>query len=325
MRILVTGATGFVGQALCARLEQQGHELRRSTRQAPPQATAPGLIAIGELGPDTDWRLALQGCDLVIHLAARVHLMRDTSRDPLTAFRRANRQGSLNLAKQAAAAGVRRFIYLSTIKIHGEQTRFKAAEAHLPEPFRADDPAHPEDAYACSKWEAEEDLAAWARQSGMELVIIRPPLVHGPGVKGNLARMIQWLQRGWPLPLGRVDNRRSLVGLDNLIDLLLLCCEHPAAAGRRFLVADAEDLSTPELIRRMGSALGRPARLLPVPEPLLYLPARLAGKQGQLSRLLGSLQLDCRQTQEILGWTPRLTLDEGIRRMLEPKAPGKLR
>ncbi len=234
--------------------------------------------------------------------------MDDTSADPLAAFRQTNTAGTLHLARQAAAAGVRRFVFVSSVKVNGEGT----AEGS---PFTAADAPAPQDPYGISKMEAEQGLRQIAVDTGMEVVIVRPPLVYGPGVKANFATLMRWLQRGIPLPLGAVtDNRRSLVALDNLVDLLITCIHHPAAANQTFLVSDGEDLSTTALLRRMGQALGKPALLLPVPPALLALGAKVLGKGDVAQRLLGSLQVDITHTRETLGWTPPIGVDEGLRR-----------
>jgi UDP-glucose 4-epimerase len=233
--------------------------------------------------------------------------MQETTADPLTEFRRVNVQGTLNLARQAAAAGVRRFVFVRSIKVNGESTQPGA-------PFKADDAPAPLDAYGVSKMEAEQGLRELAGQTGIEVIIIRPPLVYGPGVKANFAAMMHWLKRGVPLPLGAIHNQRSLVALDNLVALLMTCLTHPAAANQTFMVSDGEDVSTTELLLRMGQAMGKPARLLPVPASWLKLAAALIGKPDVAQRLCGSLQVDISKTRELLGWVPPVSLDEGLRR-----------
>ena len=233
--------------------------------------------------------------------------MKDEEADPLAEYRRVNVEGTLNLARQAADAGVRRFIFISSVKVNGEQTP-------PGKPFGAEDRPVPEDAYGISKWEAEQGLQQLAAETGMELVVIRPPLVYGPGVKGNFAAMIRLVEKGIPLPLGAIHNQRTLVALDNLVDLIIRCIDHPAAANQVFLAGDGEDLSTTELLRRLGKAMGRPVRLLPVPESLLVLGATLLGKQAVARRLLGSLQVDISKARDLLGWEPPLSVDEGLRR-----------
>ena len=269
-----------------------------------------GNLVVGRIDDGTNWRGVLPGCEVVIHLAARVHVMNDTVADPLTAFRVVNVEGTLSLARQAAAAGVKRFVFISTVKVNGEAT--------LPgQRFTADDMPAPQDAYSVSKMEAEQGLRELSAQTGMEVVFIRPPLVYGPGVKANFAAMMRWLRRGIPLPLGAIHNRRSLVALDNLVDLIITCLTHPAAANQTFLVSDGEDLSTTQLLRRMGAALGKPARLIPVPVSILKLGAALVGKPELAQRLCGSLQIDMSKTRELLGWTPPFSVDEGLKKAAE--------
>lgn len=303
--VLVTGASGFVGRALIAELQAQAYDVVGSVRR--PVAKTATYIHVGELGPDTVWDAAVQGRQVVVHTAARVHIMNEQAADPLASFRRANVAGTLRLARQAAEAGVRRFIYLSSIKVNGESTQ-------LGRPFTDEDPPAPIDPYGISKREAEEGLRLIAAESGMEVVIVRPPLVYGPGVKANFLSMMRWLCKGIPLPLGAVNNRRSLVALDNLVDLIVKCIDHPAAANQTFLVGDGEDLSTTELLRRMGAALGRPARLIPVPPALLSAGAAMLGKRAVAQRLLGSLQVDISKTRVLLGWTPPVSVDEALRK-----------
>jgi UDP-glucose 4-epimerase len=310
--ILVTGAAGFVGRALTARLARQ-FRVRAATHAAMFECPGPNVEAVHgkALSPTEDWSAALSGISTVLHCAARVHVMRESGSDDgdvLATYRKINVEGTLNLARQAVTTGVRRFIFLSSIKVNGECT--------LPgQPFTADQASTPSDPYGISKMEAEQGLRVLARDSSLELVIVRPPLVYGPGVKANFLTLTRWLARGWPLPLGRVThNLRSLVALDNLIDLRVTCIDHPAAADRTFLVSDGEDLSTAALLERLGAALGRPARLISVPVGWLSVAAGL-GCGDQLRRLCQSLQVDMRQTQAVLGWTPPLGVDEGLRRV----------
>jgi UDP-glucose 4-epimerase len=312
MKILVTGASGLVGRVLCAELFRRGYEVQGAVRLALAGVDDFDQKIIPFINGETDWSLALSDMQTVIHLAARVHVMADKAENPLAEFRRINTQGTLNLARQAAAAGVRRFVFVSSVKVNGEMT--------LPgHPFKADDAPAPLDAYGISKMEAEQGLHELAAKTGMEVVIIRPPLVYGPGVKANFAAMMRWLRRGVPLPLGAIDNRRSLVALDNLVDLIVTCISHPAAANQTFLVSDGEDVSTTQLLRRMGQALGRPARLLPVPAGLLELGAALVGRRDMAQRLCGSLQVDIEKTCQLLGWCPPLTLDEGLKKAAQGK------
>jgi UDP-glucose 4-epimerase len=300
MNITITGTTGFVGSALLPALSQH-HQTRPITR-----------AEFGDLLPTTDYTAALTHADVVIHLAARVHIMHDTAAEPLEAFRRTNTAGTLNLARQAATAGVRRFIYLSSIKVNGEHTQ-------PGQPFTADNTLTPLalDPYAQSKQEAEQALHQLALETGMEVVIIRPPLVYGPGVKANFLSMMRWLHKGIPLPLGSIHNHRSLVALPNLIDLITTCIDHPAAANQTFLVSDGEDLSTTDLLRRLGDALGKPARLLPIPQAWLETTLTLLGKRAIAQRLCGSLQIDLSHTRNTLGWTPPISVDAALRQTAE--------
>ena len=309
-KVLITGANGFVGRSVSDQAAACGFAVAAATRLACRFAGGIENVVVGKIDGDTDWKAALAGCGAVVHAAARVHVMADTAADPLEAFRRVNVQGTLNLAAQAAAAGVRRFVFISSVKVNGEATP-------PGRPFRADDAPAPLDAYGISKMEAEQGLRRIAARTGMEVVIIRPPLVYGPGVRANFAAMMRWLRRGVPLPLGAIDNRRSLVALDNLVDLILACLTHPAAANQTFLVSDGEDVSTTELLRRMGRALQRPARLVPVPAAWLQRAAGLLGKGDIAQRLCGSLQVDIEKTRQLLDWQPPLTLEQGLRKTAE--------
>lgn len=258
------------------------------------------------IAPATDWSKALTDVKVVVHAAARVHVMRDAVAEPLAAFRLVNVEGTLNLARQAALAGVQRFVFISSIKVNGEAT----CAGH---PFLADDEPRPADPYGISKAEAERGLRALAAETGMDMVIIRPTLVYGPGVKGNFLSMMQWLNKAVPLPFGAIHNNRSLVALDNLVDLIATCIEHPAAANQVFLVSDDEDVSTTELLRRMGEALGKPARLLPLPAWLLSTCALMLGKRALSQRLCGSLQADIAKTKKLLGWSPPVNMSDGLK------------
>jgi nucleoside-diphosphate-sugar epimerase len=274
----------------------------RSTYAAPDEI--PNAHAVGDIGPETDWHVALGGVEAVVHLAARVHVMRDTSVDPLAAFRAVNTEGTLNLARQAAAAGVKRFIFVSSIKVNGEGRDSPYTEFDLPAP---------QDAYAISKWEAEQGLREIESATGMEVVILRPPLVYGPGVGANFLRLMRSVERGWPMPFGRVDNRRSLLYLGNFTDAIRVCLDHPAAAGKTFLVSDGDDVSSADLIRRLALAMCRPARLLPVPPSWLRAAGVLFGRGAEVDRLLGSLCVDSSQIRRELGWRPPFSMDEGLR------------
>jgi len=304
--ILVTGASGFVGGQLISWMTAHAQPSTAvlgavRSKQAGDDS---GLIAVGEINGDTDWSEALRGRCVIVHTAARAHIMDDTAADPLTEFRSVNVAGTLNLARQAATAGVKRFIFISSIKVNGEQT--------MDQPFTAGDMPAPEDPYGISKWEAEQGLRELAITTGMEVVIIRPPLVYGRGVKGNFASMIKLVGKGLPLPLGAVHNKRSLVALDNLVDLIITCIDHPDAANETFLVSDGDDLSTTQLLRGVAEAMGRSSRLIPVPASLLQFGATLLGKKAVAQRLLGSLQVDISHTQKCLNWMPPLTVKQGL-------------
>ena len=301
---LVTGANGFVGAGIFERLHVALRPVSGAVRNEPQRA---GFVRSPAL-KGGDWSRLLEGCDTLVHTAARVPATREAANDSLRDFRTVNVEGTLNLARQAAAAGVRRFVFISSVKVHGEQS----LPAH---PFTPTDAPSPKDAYGTSKAEAEAGLRAITAETDMDYVIIRPPLIYGPGVKGNFAAMMRAVARGLPLPFGAVtDNRRSLVALDNLVDLIVTCIDHPAAANQTFMVSDGEDLSTADLLRRLGVAMGKPARLLNIPPALLGAAAAMIGKRAVAQRLLGSLQVDISHTCSTLGWKPPISVDEGLRR-----------
>jgi UDP-glucose 4-epimerase len=311
--ILVTGSTGFVGKALVKRLVTDGlfTNVIASVRCiAPLSLDRVHQVQVGDLLPTTDWTFALQGVEKVVHCAARVHVMQDDVVDPMKAYREVNVSATLNLARQAAQAGVRRFVFVSSIKVNGEATL-------RGESFSADDVPAPLDPYGISKLEAEQGLRELEAETNMEVVIVRPTLVYGPGVKANFSSMLRWVARGVPLPLGAIHNCRSMVALDNLVDLLITCLTHPAAAGQTFLASDGEDVSTTELLRRTAQAMGKTAFLLPVPAYLLESGAVLLGKRAVAQRLCGSLQVDIEKTRRLLGWNPPLTLDQGLKKAVE--------
>lgn len=306
-RVFLTGASGFVGSAVLRRLLAEGMPTVATLRgKSPLLPAAVQAVRFESFDEASQWGEALRDCDTVVHCAARVHVMNDTEADPLAAFRRVNVHGTLNLARQAVAAGVRRFIFVSSIKVNGEGTA-------PGQPYTADDRPQPQDPYGISKMEAEAELQALAKASGLEVVIIRPVLVYGPGVKANFEAMMRWLNKGVPLPFGAIDNRRSLVALDNLVDLIMTCVDHPAAANQVFLVSDGEDLSTTALLRRMGQALGVPPRLLPIPAWVLSGGASLLGRTALSKRLCGSLQVDIEKTRRVLSWQPPVSVDAALR------------
>lgn len=297
---LITGASGFVGSGLMALMQERGLAARGVT-----SAASPGLTSIGSWTDEIDWQDKLDGIDTIVHLAARVHVMRETSADPLTEFRNANVSASLNLATQAARAGVRRFVFISSIKVNGERT-----EPGMP--FRADDIPSPQDPYAISKAEAERALLALGRQTGLEIVIVRPPLIYGRGVKGNFATLMKWAASGLPSIFAGVANRRSFVFLETLCDLLITVLDHPAAAYQTFLVSDDHDLSTHELLSALAQASGRRAIAIPVPPIMIRAAGRLAGRSAEVGRLLDNLQVDIRKTNELLGWHPSISPAEAF-------------
>ena len=309
MRILITGATGWVGGALMRALREQGHDIVAAIRLS-ANLSSVKTVQMTAINGTQSWPDWLSDRQVVLHCAARVHVMADKSKNPIEEYRRTNVFGTLSLARQAAGAGVRRFVFISSIKVNGEATA-------LGRPFFADDIAAPLDPYGISKMEAEQGLRDIATTTGMEVVIIRPPLVYGPGVKANFQSLMRWLARGVPLPLGSINNRRSLVALDNLVDLITTCISHPAAANQTFLVSDDEDLSTTQLLQRMGQVIGRPAQLIPVPPALLKVGARLVGKPELAQRLCGSLQVDISKPRQLLGWNPPISVDEGLHRAAE--------
>lgn len=298
MKVLVTGANGFVGQALVSCLRQRGLEVVAASRHG----AGAGETAVGDIGPNTVWRPLLSGCQAVVHAAARVHQMNEGPMDGLQQARRVNTGGSLALARQAAQAGVRRFIFISSVKVNGEAGAFDASQ-----------PCRPADAYGISKLEAESGLAQIAAQSGMELIVLRLPLVYGPGVRANFLRLMKAVDRGMPLPFGKVNNRRSLLYLGNLADAIHACLMGPpSTAARTWYVSDDEDVSTAALARGIALALGVPARLIPVPPALLRLAAAMLGKADAAKRLLGSLTVDCHTLRRELGWQPPFSVQEGL-------------
>ncbi len=302
---MLTGSNGFIGSFLADFLTAKKFNLIHTYRSIPDHLkTLPGRHEIGNIDADTQWHTALQGVDAVVHLAARVHIMQENNRQPLKAFREVNTLGTLNLARQAVEAGVRRFIYLSTIKVNGEQTVNKA--------FFADDTPSPQDPYAISKFETEQQLLALSQQTGLEVVIIRPPLVYGPNVKGNFLRLMQLVNKGLPLPLGGIKNNRSLVSVTNLCSLITHCLVQQHAAGEVFLVSDGHDLSTSELFEKIAAAMHRPSRLFHLPEKGLYWLTRWSGRSAEYERLFGSLRVDITKNKQLLGWEPQQPIEKGL-------------
>ena len=305
MIVLLTGATGFVGKTAAKTLGEAGVTVHATMHRPSAEKHLTGLraVPVGELSSATDWHAALKDIDAVVHLAGRAHVLKEGAADPLAECRRINRDATLNLARQAAAVGAKRFVFVSTVKVNGEGRE---------EPYTALDAPDPHDAYAASKWEAEQGLHEIAAQTGLEVVILRPPLIYGPGVKANFLRLLQAVDRGLPLPLGAVRNRRSLLYVENFASALLTCLTRPEAAGKTYFVRDGEDVSSGELVHRLARALGRPVRLLPVPPALLRLAGAALGKKTAVDRLLGSLTVDDTPLREELGWAPPFTLDEGL-------------
>jgi nucleoside-diphosphate-sugar epimerase len=299
--VLVTGANGFVGRALCNALAASGRHVRRAVRTE--AAGLENAIVVGDLCGSTDWSRALEGVSCVMHLAARTHVLSETAADPLAEYRRINVDGTATLARQAARAGVRRLVFLSSVKVNGEATVA---------PFTERDAPRPEDGYGISKWEAEQALARAIAENGMEFVVLRPPLVYGPGVGGNFLRIMRLVARGIPLPLASIANRRSLVYLGNLVGAIVTVADTPHAANRTFLVSDGEDVSTPDLVRAIAQALGVSPRLLPCPLAGLELGAALTGRRAELARLAGSLQVDGSALRDALGWRPPYTFEQGL-------------
>ena len=306
MTVLVTGGSGFVGGALCASLSESGHFVRLAQRSANTKSGTLEQVIVGQIDAATNWSAALKDVEVLIHLAARVHVMDEQSADPLSEFRRVNVQGSLNLARQAASIGVKRLIYLSTVKVNGELT--------MPgQSFIESDVANPQDAYGLSKFEAEQGLLLIAQETGMEVVIIRAPLVYGPGVKANFASMIRAVKRGLPLPLGAIRNSRSFVFVGNLVSLITICMHHPAAVNQVFLVSDGCDLSTTQLLQECATALGVKSRLWHVPQRLIEGLAALVGERDVAQRLCGNLQVDISKAHKLLEWAPPISVADGLK------------
>ena len=303
---LVTGASGFIGHHLVLALRQRGFSVKQTARRRPRDPEpSDGIHMVGDIGPATDWDSALDRVDVVVHLAARVHLRKDGASDPENEYRITNVLGTERLARRAAASGVRRLVYLSSIGVNGRQSGAGV--------FTEQDPPSPYDAYTLSKWEAEKALRAVASETGLETVILRPPLVYGPGNPGNFLRLLELAASGRPLPLRALDNRRSLLFVGNLVDAIICCASHPGAAGQTYLVRDGDDVSTSELIRRLAELMGRPARLFSFPPSLLRGMAKMIGKSADIDRLMNSLVLDDSKIRTTLGWRPPFSLADGLR------------
>ena len=316
MRVLVTGATGFVGRALCPALKQAGHQVSAAVRNPNAPGIPDGVTvhAISDIGPGTDWGEALADADAVIHLAARAHVMKDSAADPSAEFNRVNADGTARLAQAAAKAGIGRFVYLSTIKVMGERSDA---------PLRETDTPRPEDAYGISKLVGEQALTVAAADTGLEPVILRPPLVYGPGVKGNFLSLLKLCQAAPPLPFAAVDNKRSIIYLGNLVDAICICLTAEKAAGETYFVRDGEDLSTPALIRHVSAALDRPARLFPAPDGILRLAGAITGKSQAISTLLSDLQVNNQKILGQLGWNPPFNVVQGLKETAAWISPDK--
>jgi len=313
-KILVTGALGFIGQSLCKTLSKSGKSVRGIVRSQNSFSKNPDIeyVSVGDIVHKKDWKNMLVDIDCIIHCAGRAHIMSETKSDTLKIYRSVNVDVTKRLAEQAAAAGVRRLIFLSSIGVLGLDTNNRKS-------FLQSDEINPIENYAISKYEAEQALLQISDKTAIETIIIRSPLVYGPSAPGNLARLIKLVSSNIPLPFSRINNKRSMVGIDNLVDLLIRCIDHPDSAGKTFLISDGEDLSTPDLINHIASSMGHKAYLFPVPMFLLKFVSRILGKQREIDRLVGSLKIDSNYTRETLNWMPPVSVTEGIRRMVQDK------
>ena len=324
-KILVTGAAGFIGQSICKNLLKSGRSFSGSVRSINLELSNANAkyISVGDIGPNTKWKVALEGVDCVIHCAGRAHIMKETKTDALKIYRSVNVDGTKQLAEQAAKAGVKRLVFLSSVKVNGEVTGKIQNDSGKNNPkkniFKHSDTPNPKDSYAISKLEAEKMLWQVSAKIGLEVVVVRLPLVYGQGVKGNLARLIKLVKSNIFLPLSSIQNQRSMIGIDNLVDLLIRCSDHPNASGKTFLVSDGEDLSTPDLISYIASSMGRRARLFPFPVFLLKFFGSMLGKRKEVNRLVESLKIDSNHTKETLNWTSIISVEEGIKRMVKGK------
>ena len=313
MKILITGISGFVGEALACDLISQGYQVygavRSLERVEKNKNISIEFVEVGEINDKTDWSEALaSGIDVVVHLAARVHVMHETASDPLFMFRQVNVEGTKRLARKAADAGVKRLVYLSSIKVNGGE-RLLA--------YNENDTPVPQGDYGLSKWEAEQELEAISRETGLEVVIIRPPLVYGPKVKANFLRIITLAGKSLPVPFGRLKNLRSMVFLGNLTSAIILCAKHPQAAGHTFLVSDDDDISVRELFGSMAKEIGKPAWMLPIPVFVFFLLGKILGKSAEVDRLVKPLRLDCNLIKEKLGWSPPYSVEKGIKETVQ--------
>jgi nucleoside-diphosphate-sugar epimerase len=308
MKVAVTGSNGFVGSAAVTHFARSGYQVIAQSREGTTTLDLPKNVRPFKANFDDciRWPDDLIGCTTILHAAARVHQVRDSAIDPLVEYRKVNLQHTLALARAAASHGVKRFVFLSSIKVNGEWSAPN-------KPFTASDSPAPVDAYGISKYEAELGLRDIASQTGMEVVIVRPPLVYGPGVRANFLTMMRWLHRGIPLPLGAIHNQRSFVGLGNLVSLLDTCLSHPAAANQTFLASDAHDLSTTELLKALALALQVKSRLMPIPQRWLEQTLEVLGRGDMAQRLCGNLAVDTEKTSQLLGWTPPVSLEQGLR------------
>lgn len=312
-RVVVTGASGFIGRVLVNKLfENSLHPLRVVIRNKTSieYDKAIDVSVIPVFDKNTDWSPCLNDCKVIIHMAARVHILKDRESDPLSIFRQVNVEATMNLAQQAVKAGVKRFVFISSIKVNGEETCLET-------PFQPDTSYVPTDPYGLSKYEAETQLISLGKKTGMEIVIIRPPLVYGPGVKGNFERLISWLKKGYPLPFAAVNNKRSFISVLNLVNFITCCIEHPAAANQVFLVSDGEDISTSDLLKKMGNSLASPAKLFSLPVWMLSGMGILMGKRAEIKRLCGSLQVDISKACDLLDWKPVISMDDALVEMAQ--------
>ena len=312
-KILITGGNGFVGKAICEKLKTHNYILNITSRNnLSQQASGLNVYNVGEIDQKNNWLDALDGVNCVIHCAGKTHVINGSIDNSLFSFRKVNVDGTINLARQAVSCGVKRFIFLSSIKVNGESTEISSM-------FNYDDIPKPEDSYGISKWEAEKELWKISKQTGLEVIVIRAPLVYGPKVKGNLKRLINLIHLGAPLPFSLIKNKRSMIGIDNLVDVIIRCIFHPTAAKKTFLVSDEEDLSTPDLIKHIAFSMKRSAILFPLPISLLKFFGFILGKKNEINKLIGSLKVDISYTKEILNWEPSLCVKDGIKKMIDYK------